>query len=159
MNTSGMPLTKPTRSVAPVVQVGVNPELGHQQEVVVLRVLPVDDSELLRQRRAIRLTHGHLDTVAHQRVDLLVRTGVVHGGARPRDLGDRLLDGLGRHAWIEPLDRGAQSPDQEHLRPVVAAERSVRPEFLVVRVDVIPAEFLEQPDRWLLDQLVLAVLA
>ena len=120
---------------APVVQVGVNPELRDEQEVVVLRVLPVDDGELLRQRRPIRLTDGHLDTVAHQRVDLLVRAGVVHGRARLRDLGDRLLDRLAGHAGIESLDRGAQAADQEDLRLVVAAERSIRSERLVVRVD------------------------
>ena len=83
---------------APVVQVGVNPELGDEEEVVVLRVLPVDDGELLRQRRPVRLADRHLDAVAQQRVDLLVRPRVVHRGARLRDLGDRLLDSLGGHS-------------------------------------------------------------
>ncbi len=55
---------------APLVQVGVDPELGDEQEVVVLRVLPVDDGELLWQRRPVRLADGHLDAVAQQRVDL-----------------------------------------------------------------------------------------
>ena len=41
---------------APVIEVRVNPELRDEQEVVVLGVLPVDDGELLRQRRPIRLT-------------------------------------------------------------------------------------------------------
>ena len=67
--------------------------------------------------------------------------------------------GLGWHAGIEPLDRGAQAADEEDLRLVVAAERPIRAERLVVCVDVLPAELLEELDRWLLDELVLGVLA
>ena len=43
---------EPDEVGAPVVQVGVDPELGDEQEVVVLGVLPVDDGELLGQRRS-----------------------------------------------------------------------------------------------------------
>ena len=61
-----------------VVQVGVNPELRDEEEVVVLGVLPVDDREPLRQRCPVRLANGDLDAVPQQRVDLLVRPRVVH---------------------------------------------------------------------------------
>ena len=118
-------------------------------------LLPVDDGELLGQRRPVRLADGHLDAVAQQRVDLLVGTGVVHDGARLGDLGDRLLDRLGRHSRVEALDRLPEAPGQEDLRLVVATERAIGPERLVVGVDVLPAKLLEQLDRGLLDELVL----
>ncbi len=53
--------------------------------------------------------------------------------------------------------RRTQAPDEEDLGLVVAAERPVGPERLVVGVDVLPAELLEQLDRGLLDELVLGV--
>jgi hypothetical protein len=82
---------EPDQVRAPVVEVGVDPELRDEEEVIVVWVLPVDDGEFLRERRPIGLTDGNLDTVAQQGVNLLVRPRVVHGSARLRDLGDRLL--------------------------------------------------------------------
>lgn len=89
----------------------------------------------------------------------LVGAGVLQGRARPRDLSDCPLDGFGGHVGIEAFDCGAETSDQEDLRLVVAAERPVRTERLVVRLDVIPVELPEQLDGWLLDKLVFAVLA
>ena len=54
---------------------------------------------------------------------------------------------------VEAFHRLAEPPGQEDFRPVVAAERSIGAERLVIGVDVLPAEFLEQLDGGLLDEL------
>ena len=136
----------------------MNPELRDKEKVVVLRVLPVDNGELLGQGSSVVLASGYLDTVANQRVDLLVCTSVVHDGARPSDLGDRLFDCLGGHSRIEAFDSCPQPASQEDFGLVIATERSLWPQRLVVRVDALPSEVLEQIDRGLLDELIFRVL-
>ena len=79
-----------------LVEVRVDPELGDEQEIVVLRMLPVDDGELLWERRPVRLADRHFDAVAEQCVYLGVGPRVVHGGPRLGDLVDRVVDRLAR---------------------------------------------------------------
>ena len=55
---------EPDQVCASVVEVGVDPELRDEEEVVVVWILPVDDRELLRARRPIWLTDSNLDTIA-----------------------------------------------------------------------------------------------
>jgi hypothetical protein len=55
---------EPDQVCASVVEVGVDPELRDEEEVVVVWILPVDDRELLRERRPIWLTDSNLDTIA-----------------------------------------------------------------------------------------------
>src|SRR5438270_10297823 len=91
-------------------------------------------------------------------MNLLVRPSVVHDHARIRDLGDRLFDRLGGDARVETFDRCVQTLNEEDLRLVIATQRPIRSERLVVRVDGLPAKLLEELNRRLLDELVLAVL-
>ena len=76
----------------PLVQVALDPELGDEEEVVVARVVPVDDGQPLGLLAAVRLANGDRDAVAQQLIDLAVRPRVVESAAVPGDLGDRLVD-------------------------------------------------------------------
>ena len=53
MKTSGRPLTNPTRSARRLYMLARDPELGRQEEVVVVGVVPVDDTHRLVRLAAI----------------------------------------------------------------------------------------------------------
>ena len=69
-----------------LVQVALDPELGDEEEVVVRRVVPVDDGQALGVPAAVRLADGDRDAVAEQLVHLAVRAGVMESAAIPGDL-------------------------------------------------------------------------
>ena len=78
-----------------LVQVALDPELRDEEEVVVGRVLPVDDGEPLGLPAAVRLANGDRDAVAEQLMHLPVRPRVVESAPVFGDLGDRLVDRVG----------------------------------------------------------------
>jgi hypothetical protein len=137
----------------------MNAELGGEEEVVFLRSLPIDHRQPLGERRTVRLTHRHLDTVAQQSVDLGVCAREMQRRPRPRDLLKRLVDRPGWHGRIQALDRRSKAPAEKGLGLVVAPQGAVRAERLVKSIDRLPPELLEQSDRRLLDQLILTELA
>ncbi len=101
-------------------------ELADQQEVVVLRVLPVDHAQPLGLLPAVlAVGHGDRDAVLEQPVDLAVGRLQAHRRAVAAQFIDGDVDRLGRQRGIELLQRGAQALDQHHLALGLATERAL----------------------------------
>ena len=81
---------------AALVHLAGDPELRGEEEVVVLRLVPVDDADGLGDLLAFRAANGDPDAVLQQLVDLPVGVGGAQGAAIAGQLLDGLFDGLRR---------------------------------------------------------------
>ena len=79
------------------VEAAHDAELAHQQEVVLLRIRPVDDAQALGLLAAVlAVGHGDRDAVLEQAVDLAVGRLQAHRRAVAGQLVDGGVDRLGR---------------------------------------------------------------
>ena len=143
----------------PPVQVPVDLQLLHRQEIIVLRVLKVDHQGRLRIVRPVRLLPGHRDAVPDETILLLVhlhqrRRGqpTLHG---PLGLPDLRLGDPG----VQPPQRLPKIPDQQDLLIGPPAEGAALAQHLRVIGELhLPAQLLlQQLPRALLHQYVFGI--
>ena len=117
-------------------------QLAHGEEAVRARgIVEIDHPSAggLPVSLGVSVFHGYAS--AEQSIEIAVvlhpRAADVVDGQGPH----RVLDGRGRQARVEPLQRRAQVAGQHRFPGVGAAEGAVRPEGLLVPgVDAVPAE-------------------
>ncbi len=94
------------------IQLACHPELRGQQEIIVLRQLPIDHPHHLHPLTAVlRIGKLHLHALLQQLVDLPVRLCQAQRRAIPAQLLHRSLDRLHRQIRIQPLERRLQPND------------------------------------------------
>ena len=144
IKSSGRPLTKQTMSASAAVEVALHPELSHAEEVVVGRLVEVEEPQPLAHQLVPVVSKGHQHAVTHQCVLLPVGCDQGLRSSGGCDLPQCVLVGCVRQAWVELLQLPAQGACQDHLAVRGAAQKTVGAEVLiVVGVDRLPAELLK----------------
>ena len=100
-------------------------ELADQQEIIIRRLLPINDAQPFRfLPAALTVRHGHLDAILEQQIHFPIRRFQAHG----RTVAGQFIhgggDGLGRQRGIHPLQRRPQPEHQHHLALRLAPKRS-----------------------------------
>ncbi len=85
------------------------PQLRNEQEIVVLRSIPVDDAHRLIDFRVTFAAHLYLDAIFQQPVNLAVGMSQAERAAVARQIFNRQLDSLARHTRVEPVQRGPKA--------------------------------------------------
>ena len=123
------------------VGVARDPQLAHDQEMVVRRLLKVEDPKPQVLHGAIRPLHGHGHALPVEVVLLAVDLDERLDRAGLNDAADRLIVDVAVRPGLSFASAAAQFAGQHHLAIVAPAQGAVGTEQLVVvRVDRIPAE-------------------
>ena len=139
---------------SPAVQIALDPQLAHGQEVVVVRRIEVEHAQAARIHAAVVLAEGDLHAVTQQPVFVAVGGHAALARADLHDLAERILVGHQRQAGVQGNELFAQDAGQHHIFFTGAAEAALRPQhFGVVGVLGSPAQHVAQIVRGgLLDQ-------
>ena len=142
------------------VHLARDPELGAEQEVVVLWGVPIHHPhpfDLLPV--AFGISHPDAHAVLEQVVNLTVRRNEAHTRTIAGQFLDGLVERLGRSIRVELLQSRAKARGQNHLGFGLSAQRARAVIELAVCVERVPAEFLKQSDGGLLNQGIFGVFA
>ena len=127
------------------VQVPVDLQLLHRQEIIVLRVLKVDHQCRLQVVRSVRLLPGHRNAVPDETILLLVHLQQRHRG-QPTLHGPLGLPDLGLgDPGVQPPQRLPKIPDQQNLLVGSPPKGAVLAQHLRVIGELhLPAQLLMQ---------------
>jgi len=143
-----------------VVEVALHPKLSHAEEVVVFRMVEVEEAQPLLLQLALPVLECHPHPLPHLVVLLPVGSGQGLGGGGGCDLANRLLVGGGGQVGVEFLQLGSQGADQDGLPVRGSAQQAVRAEVLLVEsISGLPAQTMQVVGGGLLDQGAFGVLA
>ena len=136
------------------VKLAREPDLRGEKEVVAIRVVPVDDAHGLGDTRAVGRAHLDLDAIADQFVDFAIGANGIDRAALADKLGSGVVERVLREAGVEFLQREPQPCRQDRLA-FGGATLGALPGELAHQIGGSPAEFGEEVDRRLLDEIVL----
>lgn len=135
----------------------LDPELLGEEEVVRLRVVPVDDADAAL-RLAVVVVAGRAgaddEAVLEEGVELAVGLDEAHGRAVAGELVHGLVERLGRDSRVELREGRAEAAPEDDLAPVLAAEGAAVAVGLLVHVRRGPAHRREELHGGLLDVVV-----
>jgi hypothetical protein len=135
-------------------------ELADQQEVVVLRLFPIDHAQAFGLLAAVLpVGDGYRDAFLEQPIDLEVGGFQAHRRAVAGQFIDGVADGLWRQRGVEFAQRGAQTFKQHRLAPGLPPQRTTGAEGFLQRRHRLPAKRGKQADGGLLDELGFVVCA
>ena len=134
------------------VHLATDPHLLGKEEVVILRVRPIDNRELNRLRVALVVVDLHLYPIAQQLIKRLIGVYRQSFGAVFGQLLDRLIVGRGRKPWIDTLQRLAETPDENDFGCRHPSLGAFSAEGFLVKVGRLPAEGNEAVNRGQFDQ-------
>ena len=123
------------------VEIAPYPQLAHAEEVVVGRLVEIEDPQPALDQLALFVAERNLHAVLEQGVFLAVGGDQTLGGAVLNNLTDRVVVGVLGQAGVELHELELEIAGEHHFPVRGPAERALGTEgLLVVGVDRLPAE-------------------
>ena len=131
---------------AALVKLALKPGLPRDQEIVGVRVAPIDEAGDLGPALAFGPAQLHRHAVLEQPVDFGIGVGREHHPPVARDLGGGVAQGVSRQMRVEPPECCPQPVRQQRLAHAGATLAAAGAECFALEVGVAPTQRPEQLD-------------